>query len=48
MCVCVYVGRCYRRHAGPPVKSYPSKTDYHPLAACFEVLRVIESSGSLM
>ncbi len=28
-------------HTGPPVKCYPSKTDYHPLAACYEVLRVM-------
>ena len=29
-------------HTGPPVKCYPSKTDYHPLAACYEVLRTLE------
>ena len=29
-------------HTGPPVKCYPSKTDYHPLAACWEVLRALE------
>ena len=29
-------------HEGLPVKCYPSKTDYHPLAACFEVLRVLQ------
>ena len=28
-------------HVGPPVKCYPSKTDYHPLAACYEVLRAL-------
>jgi mannose/cellobiose epimerase-like protein (N-acyl-D-glucosamine 2-epimerase family) len=28
-------------HIGAPVKCYPSKTDYHPLAACFEVLRAL-------
>ena len=28
-------------YSGLPVKCYPSKTDYHPLAACFEVLRVL-------
>ena len=27
-----------RGQGGPAVKSYPSKTDYHPLAACYEVL----------
>ena len=30
-------------HTGLPVKCYPSKTDYHPLAACYEVLRAIEA-----
>jgi len=29
-----------RGKGGPAVKSYPSKTDYHPLAACYEVLQV--------
>lgn len=33
------------------VKSYPSKTDYHPLAACYEILQVIAcrpcASGSV-
>ena len=29
-------------HTGPPVKCYPSKTDYHPLAACYEVLRALK------
>ena len=28
-------------HTGLPVKCYPSKTDYHPLAAAYEVLRVM-------
>ena len=28
-------------HIGPMVKCYPSKTDYHPLAACYEVLRTM-------
>ena len=28
-------------HIGPMVKCYPSKTDYHPLAACYEVLRAM-------
>jgi len=28
-------------HTGLPVKCYPSKTDYHPLAACYEVLRAL-------
>ena len=32
-------------HVGLPVKCYPSKTDYHPLAACWEVLRAIEPEG---
>lgn len=31
-------------HTGPMVKSYPSKTDYHPLAACVEVLRALDGS----
>ena len=31
-------------HVGLPIKCYPSKTDYHPLAACWEVLRALESS----
>jgi len=30
-------------HTGPPVKCYPSKTDYHPLSACWEVLRALEA-----
>jgi len=30
-------------HTGLPVKCYPSKTDYHPLAACYEVLRALTS-----
>ena len=28
-------------HIGPMVKCYPSKTDYHPLAACYEVLHAM-------
>jgi mannose/cellobiose epimerase-like protein (N-acyl-D-glucosamine 2-epimerase family) len=32
---------CMRGKGGPAVKSYPSKTDYHPLAACYEVLQVM-------
>ena len=28
-------------HTGLPVKSYPSKTDYHALAACYEVYRAL-------
>ena len=33
-------------HTGSPVKCYPSKTDYHPLAACWEVLRALEADAS--
>jgi len=29
-------------HSGEPIKCYPSKTDYHPLAACYEVLRAMQ------
>ena len=29
-------------HTGLPVKCYPSKTDYHPLSACHEVLRAMQ------
>jgi mannose/cellobiose epimerase-like protein (N-acyl-D-glucosamine 2-epimerase family) len=30
-------------HTGTPVKCYPSKTDYHPFAACWEVLRALDA-----
>ena len=33
-------------HFGPMVKCYPSKTDYHPLAACYEVLRAMGGGTS--
>ena len=32
-------------HTGPTIKCYPSKTDYHPLGACWEVLRALRSSA---
>ena len=31
-------------HTGLPVKSYPSKTDYHALAACYEVHRALSAA----
>ena len=34
-------------HVGAPVKCYPSKTDYHPLAACYEILRALELETSI-
>ena len=36
---------CLRGKGGPAVKSYPSKTDYHPLAACYEVLQVTSKNS---
>jgi len=32
-------------HVGAPVKCYPSKTDYHPLGACFEVLQALDATS---
>ena len=34
-------------HTGEPVKCYPSKTDYHPLAACYEVLRTLNETHTV-